>query len=57
MIQNTTNVLPDQLKITAGEHNLEGQWRSSNLLNLHYHIIEKNHLMQPEYWGVYTRHN
>lgn len=56
MIQNTTNV-PYQLKITVGEHNLEGEWRSSEPLNIHYQIIEKNHLMRPEYWDGYTRHN
>jgi len=56
MIQNTTNV-PYQIKITVNEHYLHGEWRSAKPHHLSYQIIEKNHLMQPEYWGGYTRHN
>ena len=46
-----------QLLISVGEDYLEGQWRSSAKPLYKYEILEKNHKMESQYWGGYSRHN
>lgn len=56
MIRNDT--LSDyQLRIHVGEEYLEGEWRASEAPVHEYKIVEKNHIMQREYWGGFSRHN
>lgn len=56
MIQNNTQDTY-QLIVRVGKKFLEGEWRVSALPQYHYEIVEKNHIMQAEYWGGYSRHN
>ena len=46
-----------QLLITVGKDYLEGELRVSAPMTEKYRIKEKNHRMEPEYWGGYSRHN
>lgn len=50
--QNTFQIL-----VTVGEDYLEGELRSSAPITEKYRVKEKNHRMEPEYWGGYSRHN
>lgn len=52
---NTDNVY--QLRIRFEDDHLVGEWRSDRKPDSYYEVYEKEHLMQPEYWGGYTRHN
>ena len=56
MIRNDT---PDtyQLVINVGDEYLEGEWRVNSEPLYKYEIVEKNHRMQHEFWGGYSRHN
>lgn len=56
MIRNDTNDTY-QLIIEFNENDLCGKWTSDAPVKFKYEIYEKNHIMQPEYWGGYTRHN
>jgi len=56
MIRNDTKET-FQLKLRVGEENLEGAWHSTAPLDLSYEIVEKDHRIQSEYWGGYSRHN
>ncbi len=46
-----------QLLIIVGKDYLEGELRISAPMTEKYRIKEKNHRMEPEYWGGYSRHN
>ena len=46
-----------QLIINVGEEYLEGEWRVDSKPKYRYEIVEKNHRMQHEFWGGYSRHN
>lgn len=46
-----------QLVITLSKSHLHGQWRVVREPDFHYEIEERNHTMQSQYWGGYTRHN
>lgn len=46
-----------QLHINVGSEYLCGEWTSNTGLEYHYEVYEKEHIMQPEMWGGYTRHN
>jgi hypothetical protein len=50
--QNTYQIL-----VTVGNDYLEGSLRVSAPMTEKYCIKEKNHHMEPEYWGGYSRHN
>ncbi len=56
MIKNETNH-PFQLRIEVGKEFLKGEWLSDAPLERTYKVEERNHLMQHEFWGGYTRHN
>jgi vancomycin resistance protein VanW len=56
MVKNNTNQT-FQLIINVTETDLEGVWMSDELPEFTYEVYEKEHIMQPEYWGGYTRHN
>ena len=50
--QNTYQIL-----LSVGKDYLEGELRVSAPVTEKYCIREKNHRMEPEYWGGYSRHN
>lgn len=56
MIQNDTEDT-FQLVISVGDTFLEGEWRVSAPPQYQYEVVERNHEMQGQYWGGYTRHN
>jgi vancomycin resistance protein VanW len=56
MIQNNTDD-DFQLLVHVGAEYLIGEWRSAKPPRQHYAVIEKNHHMQSEYWGGFSRHN
>lgn len=56
MIRNDTTDTY-QLLVHVGETHLEGEWRVSAKPQYRFCIIEKNHRMQSESWGGYSRHN
>lgn len=56
MIRNDTENTY-QLCVRVGETQLEGEWRVSAEPDCRYEIVERNHRMQGEYWGGYSRHN
>ncbi len=56
MIRNDTD-RPYQLLLEVTENYLEGAWMSDRLQMFRYEIYEKNHRMEREYWGGYSRHN
>ena len=55
-IKNETNQ-PFQLRVTITDTHLKGQFLAQYPLTVQYHIEERNHQMQGEVWGGYTRHN
>ncbi|MGL5436455.1 MAG: VanW family protein [Lachnospiraceae bacterium] len=55
IVNNTDDVF--QLHISFDNDYLVGEWRAGRELESTYEVYEKEHLMQPEYWGGYTRHN
>lgn len=50
--QNTFQIL-----VTVGEDYLEGELRVSAPIAEQYCVKEKNHRVESEYWGGYSRHN
>lgn len=56
MIKNETP-FTFQLCIFVKEEYLEGEWRTMQNLNYKYRVVEKNHSMNAEYWGGYSRNN
>ena len=56
MIRNDTS-RPFQLRVKVGETDLVGEWRSTAAPLYTYKIVEKNHRMDQELWGGYSRHN
>lgn len=56
MVRNDTDRV-FQLELRVGERNLHGAWISNAPPLFTYEVYEKEHIMQPEYWGGYTRHN
>lgn len=56
MIRNDTDQLY-QLELEVTADHLRGAWRSNRPATSRYRVYEKEHVMQPEYWGGYTRHN
>ena len=56
MIRNDTSDTY-QLKIELVQEDLTGKWMSNARAEVRYEVYEKEHLMRPEYWGGYTRHN
>jgi vancomycin resistance protein VanW len=56
MIKNNTDQ-SFQLVVKVTENNLEGAWLSEKTPEMTYEVYEKEHIMQAEFWGGYTRHN
>jgi len=56
MIKNETSHR-FQLTLSITEENLEGAWLCSTPKSCTYEVYEKEHIMQSQYWGGYTRHN
>lgn len=56
MLRNDTD-MDFQFLIWMDEGYLKGELRSSAPIRQSYRIIEKNHLMQREFWGGYSRSN
>ncbi|WP_409968394.1 VanW family protein [Bengtsoniella intestinalis] len=56
MIRNDTQDTY-QLLVTVGNTHLEGAWQVSEKPEYRYEIVERNHKMEGEYWGGYSRHN
>lgn len=56
MIKNETDE-PYQLFINVGKEYLYGEWRSTIKPLYTYEVYEKEHKIEAEYWGGYTRHN
>jgi len=46
-----------QLVFEITDKDLKGAWLSDKPPEYKYEVYEKNHIMQPEFWGGYTRHN
>lgn len=46
-----------QILVRVGNNNLEGELRASAPLSETYCVKERNHRMEAEYWGGYSRHN
>ena len=46
-----------QLSINVGEEFLEGAWMCDTKPDFTYEVYEKDHIMQSNFWGGYTRHN
>lgn len=56
MLRNDTeNVY--QILVTVGKDYLEGELRVSAPMTEKYRVKEKNHRVESEYWGGYSRHN
>lgn len=56
MIRNDTQTT-FRLHVSVGEEFLEGEWRADSEPEYTYKIVEKNHRMQTQFWGGYSRHN
>lgn len=56
MIYNPTD-RPWQLRVWVGERYLEGEWRSTEPPEYRYEIEERDHFIQSEWCGGYSRHN
>ncbi|MHB8130562.1 MAG: VanW family protein [Mobilitalea sp.] len=56
MIKNETNH-PFELILEVTETDLVGAFRSNIPPSFHYDVYEKDHRMDQEYWGGYSRHN
>jgi len=56
MVKNETTH-PFQLCLKVTETNLEGEWRSSTEPLYTYQVYEKQHSLNLEYWGGYSRNN
>jgi len=56
MIRNDTEQ-PFQLYVEVNDHDLMGCWKSDRPVPYQYEIYEKDHRMDFEYWGGYSRHN
>ncbi|MCL2236343.1 MAG: VanW family protein [Defluviitaleaceae bacterium] len=56
MIKNETNQ-PFKLSLYLTDSHLVGSWYSTQPPEFRYEIYEKDHLIQSQYWGGYTRHN
>jgi len=56
MIRNDTDQA-FQLFLEIDETNLKGTWLCEKELEYRYEVYEKEHLIKPEYWGGYSRHN
>ena len=56
MVRNDTDQA-FQLVIEVTETDLAGAWYSELPKKFEYEIYEKDHVMQREYWGGYSRHN
>jgi vancomycin resistance protein VanW len=48
---------PFQVCVWLSETQLHGEIRCANAPSVHYEIIEKDHRIQHESWGGYSRHN
>ena len=46
-----------QLLLWLSEKDLHGEICSDMPFQYKYEVIESNHLIKPEYWGAYSRHN
>lgn len=46
-----------QIRLHLDATHLHGEIRSDRELTEEYEIIETDHLIRPEFWGGYTRHN
>lgn len=55
ILNNTSS--PYQLHIYLTETHLAGEWRSALPATRIYEVYEKEHYIQQQYWGGYTRHN
>ena len=55
-IKNDTK-LPFKLEIAVTDEYLVGKWITNGAPNLSYKVYEKEHLIQSQPWGGYTRHN
>jgi len=54
-----TNTTADdyQLRLWLDGTDLHGEWRSAAEPRFRFDIIERDHLIRPEWWGGYSRHN
>lgn len=56
MIKNNTPHL-FQLFLEVTKTDLKGTWKTNTPPEHKYEVYEKEHIIQSEYWGGYTRHN
>ena len=56
MIRNDTQTT-FRLHVTVGGEFLAGEWRADRRPEYSYRVVERDHCMQSEYWGGYSRHN
>lgn len=56
MIRNDTTQT-FQLCLEVSETHLIGCWKSDRPMQYHYEVYEKDHRIDCEYWGGYSRHN
>jgi vancomycin resistance protein VanW len=46
-----------RLSLAVLEHTLRGEWQCETAPEYKYEVYQKEHFMQLEFWGGYTRHN
>lgn len=46
-----------QLVLEVTKKDLKGSWKSSSLSPYTYLVYEKNHIIKPQLFGKYSRHN
>jgi len=56
MIKNNTNEV-FQLSLEVTDTHLKGSWKSNTPASHKYEVYEKEHVIEHEIWGGYTRHN
>ena len=56
MIQNNTDSI-FQLTLEITDEHLKGAWLCDRPAAFTYEVYEKEHVMQSQFWGGYTRHN
>ena len=56
MIRNDTDEIY-RLVIEISDTHLKGAWTSNKQPKYTYRVYEREHIIQPEFWGGYSRHN
>jgi vancomycin resistance protein VanW len=54
-----TNTTPHtyQLRLNVDDTHLHGAWLADTAADFSFEVVERNHVMQAQWWGGYSRHN